>query len=258
MQRQKFRPYDWTLLQSISNKIIFAKNLIAKKEGFAALTVLNAIEFPYWMWAPPNEFITALKAKALAASGNTAKAYEDLILAFGEKPTTAKYKLIVHYGLMQNKDSTTIKSDIIAILRKDAAMASPFKLHNLKTSDSTSLKNFEGSTVLLTYWYPRCGPCRGEFPHLENVLKKVKQDVKYVSINIVAKEDEMVLPIMAANNYTFIPLTETKYRKLGNLDNKGAAPANFLIDKDGYLIFKDFMIGENNEADLALMISLLE
>ena len=256
LQAQKFRPYDWKLLQEVSNKVIFAKSLIKKKEGFAALTVLNGIKFPNFLYQT-DDILSVLKAEALVASGKPLTAYENLITAFGKYPSTKKYKEIVKFGLAQGKGTTVVNSNIIALLRKNAVKATPFKLLNLKTNDSTSLKDFLGSAVLLTYWFPRCGPCRGEFPHFEKVLKKETSGIKYVGINIVAKENDMVLPIIAANNYTFIPLTETKYRNKGNLDNMGAAPQNFLIDKDGYLIFKNFMINENNERDLELMINLL-
>ena len=37
---------------------------------------------------------------------------------------------------------------------------------------SHRLESYRGKVVLINFWYPSCGPCRGEFPTLQRVLDK--------------------------------------------------------------------------------------
>jgi len=254
--KPKFRPYDWNLLLVISSQIISAKTYIREQKGKEALTILNNLNFPYFIYQPPN-LLPLLKAKAMVLLKDDAAVYESLINQFSKKPSIVLYRELVKYSLKQNKDTTQLRSDISAFLSKTAKKATPFKLYNYQSKDSLALADLKGSAVLLTYWYPQCGPCRAEFPHFENVLAKLNGSVKYVSINIVPKEANLVLPMMKAKQYSFIPLEEKRFREKGNMDNMGAAPANFLIDKNGKLIFSNFSVSESNEDDFQLMLELV-
>ena len=112
--------------------------------------------------------------------------------------------------------------------------------------------------VLLTYWFPGCGPCRGEFPHFQNVVNKFKgQDLVYVGINISPEQNDYVVPFMKSSGYTFIPIEDVEGRNKGNLDNRNAAPVNFLIDKTGKIVYSDIRTDESNEDLLATMITSL-
>lgn len=114
------------------------------------------------------------------------------------------------------------------------------------------------ATTSLTYWFPGCGPCRGEFPHFENVVRKFKgENEAYVAINIDSGQNEYVLPFVKGSSYSFTPLEDVKGGVKGNMDNRGAAPMNFLIDQEGRLIFSDFRTDINNEDELELMINTL-
>ena len=119
-----------------------------------------------------------------------------------------------------------------------------------------SLSDYKGKVVLLTYWFPGCGPCRGEFPHFENVLKKFKGgDLVYLGINIAADQNDYVLPFMRSSGYSFIPLLDDSTWIKGPLDNRRAAPVNFLIDQNGKITFSNFRTDESNEAVLETMIN---
>ena len=166
---------------------------------------------------------------------------------------------IASYGSKLGKKAEQTDADIWARLNANAQMATPFNgLKRYLTPGEASLADYKGKVVLLTYWFPGCGPCRGEFPHFENVVKKFKgQDLEYLGINIVSKQNDYVVPFMKGSGYSFTPLEEVEGRAKGNLDNRNAAPMNFLIDKDGRLIFSNFRTDGDNEDDLELMINLL-
>ncbi len=79
----------------------------------------------------------------------------------------------------------------------------------------------------------------------------------YLGINIVLDQDEYVIPFMNASGYSFIPLRDDPKWDKGNLNNRNAAPVNFLIDKEGRIVFSNFRTNEANEKTLELMISSL-
>jgi thiol-disulfide isomerase/thioredoxin len=113
--------------------------------------------------------------------------------------------------------------------------------------------------VLITFWFPGCGPCRAEFPHFENVVKKYnKKELVYLGINVLPNQDDYVLPFMKGTKYSFMPLKATSDWAEKNYGVRGE-PTNFLLDKEGNIVFANFRTDQNNERTLELMInSLLE
>ncbi|HUW92662.1 MAG TPA: TlpA disulfide reductase family protein, partial [Bacteroidales bacterium] len=150
------------------------------------------------------------------------------------------------------------REDVHANRYATVVPATPFSLLAYITHDTISLDEFKGKVILLTYWFPGCGPCRGEFPNFENVIRKFKgKDVVYLAINIAPEQDEYVVPFVRSSGYSFIPLKDEP-EKRGNLTARGA-PTNYLLDRDGNIIFKNFRTDDRNERTLELMIqSLLE
>ena len=119
-----------------------------------------------------------------------------------------------------------------------------------------NLNDLKGKVVLLTFWFPGCGPCRGEFPHFQAVINEYKvQDVVYIGINVAPEQNEYVLPFMKNTKYSFIPLRGTD--SVMNDYKVQGEPTNFLIDKDGKIAYSDFSINANNQRTLELMISSL-
>ena len=120
-----------------------------------------------------------------------------------------------------------------------------------------SLNDLKGKVVLLTFWFPGCGPCREEFPHFQAVINKFKdENVAYIGINVFPLQDGYVIPLLKNNKYSFIPLRGTSAFAAEYYGVQGE-PENFLIDKDGKIIFKDFRIDNSNERTLELMITAL-
>src|SRR5690606_27145127 len=100
------------------------------------------------------------------------------------------------------------------------------------------------------------GPCRGEFPHFEHVVRKFGKDqLAYIGINIVHEQDPYVVPFMKQSGYSFTPVRDEP-EKRGNLTARGA-PTNYLIDRNGNIIFSNFRTDEHNERTLELMITEL-
>ncbi|MEO6980670.1 MAG: TlpA disulfide reductase family protein, partial [Mucilaginibacter sp.] len=155
------------------------------------------------------------------------------------------------------KNEEQVVKDIAALRDSKAVAAYPFDL-GLYTSDGKlSLKDLKGKVTLLTFWFPGCGPCRGEFPHFQAVIDKFKGDaVEYVGINVLPEQDAYVLPFMKNTKFSFIPLRGNSEFAKQNYGVRGE-PTNFLIDKDGKIVFKKFRIDGANHRTLELMIASL-
>jgi len=247
---------EWGNLKIQAQYIADANALMDQKKSAEAQQLLSQIKLPrYYRF---NKDIPLLKAKANDLAGQTSAAYDSLVLAFAKAPDLRLKAAISSYGAKQGKGEEAILADIWSRLNATAKVATPFTLKQYLEKGDRALADYKGKVVLLTYWFPGCGPCRGEFPHFENVVKKFKgQDLAYVGINIVSDQNDYVIPFMKSSGYSFTPLEDVKDRAKGNLDNRGAAPMNFLIDRDGRLIFSDFRTDGDNEGDLELMINLL-
>lgn len=248
---------QWPTLVSQAQTIAEVNILIKQKKGQEAKTLLKQIKL-----SPYSEFRTdliLLKAHADEIAGKTSVAYDSLIVNFAKSPSIRIKNVLIAYANILGKSTEQTEADIWAFIDSTAQVATPFiGLKNYLTSSNSSLSDYRGKVVLLTYWFPGCGPCRAEFPHFENVVKKFKeQDLAYLALNILSKQNDYVMPFIKATRHSFIPLEDTKKRVKGNLDNYGVAPVNYLIDKKGRVIFANFRTDGNNEEDLELMINML-
>ncbi len=238
-----------------AKNIVNANQLLAQGKASEAAAALEKVAVP--RYGSAREYILFLKAKTLDASGKTADAYRNILQSYVKEPSSSLHRELVSYGGKLGKDVNTVDSDIWYIRDTAAKEAPNFTLTNYYTNAPTSLSDYKGKTVLITYWFPGCGPCRGEFPHFENVVRKFKDrnDFVYLGINIVPEQDDYVLPFMKSSGYSFIPLKDNDGWKKGPLDNRNAAPVNFLIDGNGKIIFSNFRTDGSNEESLEMMIN---
>jgi thiol-disulfide isomerase/thioredoxin len=246
----------WANLAMQAQYIAAAKKLMEQNKADEALTSLDKVKLS--KYDNFNKNLVLLKAQAIDKTGNTKAAYDSVMHVFVKTPATMFQKALYAYGVKLGKDASQVKGDILKSLDANAKEATPFTLKKYFGEGSTSLSDYKGKVVLLTYWFPGCGPCRGEFPHFEDVIRQYKnKPLEYVGINILSDQNDYVIPFMKTSGYSFTPLEDVKGRVKGNLDNRNAAPANFIIDQNGRLIFSNFRISEDNEDDLKLMIDLL-
>jgi len=257
VKTEKGEKKQWPELVLQAQIVAKAKALMDQKKGAEAMALLKQLKLSKYSQFKTD--LALLKAQADDIAGNTAAAYDSLLVTFAKSPSVAIKAAITSYGNKMEKKTEQIDTDIWTRLDAVAQIATPFTgLKRYLTPGEASLADYRGKAVLLTYWFPGCGPCRGEFPHFENVVKKFKgKDLEYLGINIVSKQNDYVVPFMKGSGYSFTPLEEVEGRAKGNLDNRNAAPMNFLIDKEGRLIFSNFRTDGDNEDDLELMINLL-
>ena len=204
-----------------------------------------------------NDLIALKRAYLRDKSGDVKSAYDSLSIRFARLPTDALHNGLELYGKKLGRNKERVVKDIELIRNSKAIAAHPFKLGLYTSNDTLNLSALKGKVVLLTFWFPACGPCLAEFPHFQTVVDSFKGDsLVYIGINVLPSQDGFVLPFMENHKFSFIPLRGSWSFARQHYGVQGA-PSNFLIDKDGKIIFKNFTIGNENHRALELMISSL-
>ena len=247
---------EWRQDLEMAEKVVDADKALDQNHPADAVTALATVHPS--KYSGSRETIVLLRAKAIDATGNTMEAFDSLLVFYSREPSDEGHDVMLTYAAKMGKDAAWV-DEAVAGKRMAAAKEAPvFDLYAYQTGHSVSLKDYRGKVVLLTFWFPGCGPCRGEFPHFQEVLKKFKgQDIAYIGINVVPGQDPYVLPFMQSSGYSFTPLRDKDQMAQKAYHVRGE-PSNYLIDRDGRIIFSDFMI-QNPKAQrmLELMIGSL-
>ncbi|TAH10623.1 MAG: TlpA family protein disulfide reductase [Sphingobacteriia bacterium] len=108
-----------------------------------------------------------------------------------------------------------------------------------KTTDmygnSINLKDYEGKTLVINFWFINCPPCRSEIPHLNKLVDKYKED-KNIAFIAIALDD-------ASDIETFIKTYPYKYqiidkgRWIASKYGINSYPTNVVVDKAGLVQF---------------------
>ncbi len=196
--------------------------------------------------------IVRLKAQAMAAAGKTREAYESLLKQLAKAPDGDTHAASLQLGKQLGKTGAQIEGDLNAALDAGAKPATAFSLEAYTPNKSISLEQLKGKVTLVSFWFPGCGPCRAEFPHLENAIGPTRndKDFAYLAINIVRDQDEFVESFMQQTKYSFTPLKGEK-AVIEAYNKMGIAPYNLLIDRNGRIVYSGFMV---KDADSEQMV----
>ena len=246
---------NWTMRKLLAESLIRIDKLEQHENYKDASNELNRVKLPAFNYF--NDFISLKKAALQEKAGNLKGAYDSLAIKFAYLPTDQLGAALELYGRKIGKEKGQVAIDIETSRYNGAIAAFPFQL-GLYTGDrKLNLKDLKGKVVLLTFWFPGCGPCRNEFPYFQAVIDKFNsKEVAYIGVNVYPEQDPYVIPFMENTKYSFIPLRGSQEfaAKYYGVDGE---PENFVIDKEGKIIFKDFSVNNANQRSLELMISSL-
>jgi tetratricopeptide (TPR) repeat protein len=174
-------------------------------------------------------------AKAYDQTGNKEKAYESLIESLSLGASMEASEMLSQISEQLNKEEDA-KAKIWEKRLEQAKPAAEFTLPDLE-GNQVSLKDFRGKVVLINFWFPACGPCQMELPHIQKIHDKYKDQGLAVLLIQTSQTQEDGIKFLEDHNYTMTSLYSD-----GNWarDNYGveAAPANFFIDRQGRIIFQ--------------------
>jgi len=243
----------WSDLLAYDTAIAEAKALVAGGKGADAVARLKDVKAP--RIADPLR-LDLVRAEALHASGDTAGAYASLVTRLAREPEPRVREAADRYASALGKTPADIDGDIWAKRDETAKPATPFTLYAYRTGKDVSLADYAGKVVLVNFWYPACGPCRGEFPYLQKVVEKFKgRDFHVLAVNGHPEEDPFVLPFMDGNKYDFFPLRATE--EMVKAYGVRGYPANFLVDRAGRIVFTPRLHDDKTQALLERQIEEL-
>jgi thiol-disulfide isomerase/thioredoxin len=236
---------EWATRAKLAQTYIQVNEKVAAGKPAEAVALLDKLS------ANPRSsnaaMLVRLKAQVMIKAGQLKGAYASLLKQQAKWPEDATRASLESAGQQLNKTPAQVHADLKRTLDANAKVAPPFNLQQYGSAGTVSLAKLRGKVVLLTFWFPGCGPCRAEFPHFEAVMQQLRQkDVVYLGINVLRDQDDYVLPFMAKTQYSFLPLKSTPDADVGGKEAKeyqvGGEPTNFVIDRTGRIVYKDFEI----------------
>lgn len=197
--------------------------------------------------------IVRLKAAALAASGQSDKAYETLLDWAVKQPTDEMFAALRNVGKELGKSQSKIAEEFVRLRIQNSAPAPKVAFREFGSDRRISLDDYHGKIVLLSFWYPGCGPCRAEFPRLDNVIRSLRSsDLVFLGPNGLPEQDALVERFVKNSGHLFTPLKTTKEVTGPTGFKVRGYPANFVIDREGRIAYKDFMLQSDTAEKLLL------
>ena len=225
---------DWSACAAYSNDMYSAEQVI-KNKPLEALATVASIRAP----SPRFDMGRAqvLQARALDLLGRTAEAYSFLVTSYAKHPTDAVRAVIHIYAERLNKSLQDEESNIWSSVSAASSQAIPFSLRSFTDGTLVSLSSYRGHVVIVEFWFPRCGPCRQAFPHLQQALSKFRaRGLVVLVINEEERQDAEVIPLLKSKGYDFIPLKATQ-KWASTQYGVSSAPVTFLVGRDGRVYF---------------------
>jgi thiol-disulfide isomerase/thioredoxin len=236
---------SWTDLAAYAAALSESTALRLKGDGKAAVQRLESVKPPpsYRDQAP----LVMARAAALSAAGDVAGAYDAVAIAAAKTPTDELLAAAAAIGKAAGKAPASVEADLWQRREAAAKPAAAFTLPDYPDRRNVSLADYRGKVVLLNFWYPSCGPCRGEFPTLQRVLDTYKdRGFEILSLNVLPEEQAFVMPYLSKNRFTFHALETTTEWAEKTYAARGF-PTNLLVDAEGRIMFKPGIIRSPRE-----------
>jgi|SRR5215469_15247701 len=149
----------WQTIADYQKSIVDAQSLIAQKKYSDALNLLSKNELkPTNDYEPLSQIddtpYELTKAQALAASGQTQKAYESVKTALLPKPDDSLEAALVSYGARLGETPAQVREDVWQTRDVAAKPFTPFDLKQYVTNKDVKLADFRSRVVLVNFWYP--------------------------------------------------------------------------------------------------------
>lgn len=126
------------------------------------------------------------------------------------------------------------------------------KLFNLSSSLGKKV-------ILINFWATYCIPCKQEFPHLEELHKKYKDDDFLLLAISTDKSSTIsrVKPYIKKNKFTFTVLLDSDSQVVNRFNPKMALPYSVIIGKDGKVKFQNEGYKQGDEVAMEKLIQEL-
>ena len=226
----------------------------AETDGAGALALLKTVKVPTYV---SKQRLLIATARAQDRAGRLDAAYGDLLKAYAPLPGPKLEPALHAYGRRLGKDVATVDKEVWALRTAAAKPATPFSLESFIDAKPVSLSDFKGRVVLIDFWFPNCGPCRGSFPLMERLYAKHKADgLVYLGINGLEDQNPQVMPLWKSLGLSFTPLKATQ-KWSDEVYGVTGYPTTFFISADQQTYFKTHVYDENTFAIADMQLTAL-
>lgn len=95
----------------------------------------------------------------------------------------------------------------------------------------------EKKMVLINLWASWCGPCRSEFPFMEEAYEKYKDDIEIFALSCEEEDTDEILTDYAAEMGMTFPVGRDTPDLYGKRFYTGAVPTSVVVDRNGTICF---------------------
>jgi thiol-disulfide isomerase/thioredoxin len=246
---------EWAAYASYEDAMTKAEQSANDHDPSGALTALQGIKSPGYGFDMRREEL--LSAHVLELQGKTEGAYQALLASYAKHPTEEIHAALMGYGAKLGKSSEEIEAAIWSTIKANSTTAIPLSLPSFSDRKQVSLTDYRGHVVIVDFWYPNCGPCRGSFPHMQNIVGKYKdKGLVVLAINSMEGQEAFVLPFLKNRGYDFIPLKGSA-DWADDVYHVHMFPSTFLIGEDGRVYFRPHIYDDVEERAAELEIEEL-
>lgn len=96
------------------------------------------------------------------------------------------------------------------------------------------LSEYRGQVVLLNFWASWCGPCRQEFPHLDDLYRKYT-DLGFTVFGVNVEQDRASADKILRDIPVTFPVLFDDENHVSELYNVDAMPMTVLVDRNGII-----------------------
>jgi thiol-disulfide isomerase/thioredoxin len=132
-------------------------------------------------------------------------------------------------------DADGAETDATPLIGKDVAGDRvPAKSYEVLTGGLSSLRDHQGTPMVVNFWQSNCVPCRTEMPALQSVHQSLGRQVAFVGLGVFERDK---------NARAFVKDTGVTYET--GLDPSGyfadafsvvTFPSTYLVDRDGQIV----------------------
>lgn len=129
--------------------------------------------------------------------------------------------------------------------------AAPDFLYETGLGTTKKLSDLKGKVILVTFFATWCGPCRAELPHIEkDIYNRLKNNPNFELLVFGREHDWDEVNGFKAEQQLSMPFYPDKERKIYSLYAKQSIPRNFLIDKNGKIVYLSIGFNEKEFEEL--------
>ena len=119
---------------------------------------------------------------------------------------------------------------------------------NGQSGKPVALDQFKGQVVMLNFWASWCGPCRQEFPLLDDIYKKYNK-LGFIMIGVNVEPDSKAANDWLKQTPVSFPILYDTDSKVSKLYGVAGMPSTVIVDRKGTvrMIHRGYKPGDEQE-----------